>query len=83
MEGNTNKIICKVDTCEYHTSGDVCTASCIEVGGTKCCSSCDTECVTFKPAKQLETFEISGCLIIECINRRQPLSFLILFRHKY
>lgn len=52
MEGHNNKIICKVEECAYHASDDVCTAGCIEVGGTKsCCSSCDTECVTFKPAK--------------------------------
>ena len=49
---DNNKIVCKVKNCEYHTSGDLFTASQIEVGGgTKCCSSCDTECITFKPCE--------------------------------
>ncbi len=50
MDGHNNKIVCRVNDCEYHATDDVCTANCIEVGCTQnCCSSCDTECVTFKP----------------------------------
>lgn len=46
------EIICKVKDCEYHAPEDICTAGKIEVGGPcDCCSSCDTECVTFKPCK--------------------------------
>ncbi len=52
MENMTNPgINCSVQQCAYHTTDDRCTASKIEVGSSKtCCSSCDTECVTFKPA---------------------------------
>lgn len=43
-------IDCSVDNCMYHTTEDKCTAGSIKVGAQKaCCSSCDTECVTFKP----------------------------------
>lgn len=43
-------IVCNVKQCAYHSDGDKCTAGKIEVGSEKCCcSSCDTECVTFKP----------------------------------
>lgn len=53
---NTNQaipgIMCSVQQCAYHAEGDKCTAGKIEVGSEKtCCSSCDTECVTFKPCK--------------------------------
>ena len=45
-------IVCNVTDCAYHVMNDKCTAPAIEVGGGKgCCSSCDTECVTFKPGK--------------------------------
>ena len=45
-------INCSVQQCAYHTTDNKCTASKIEVGSSKtCCSSCDTECVTFKPAQ--------------------------------
>lgn len=45
-------IMCSVQQCAYHTEGDKCTAGNIKVGsGQTCCSSCDTECVTFKPNK--------------------------------
>ncbi|MBQ3573907.1 MAG: DUF1540 domain-containing protein [Clostridia bacterium] len=52
MENSANPgIFCSVQQCAYHTTDDKCTASKIEVGSSKdCCSSCDTECVTFKPA---------------------------------
>lgn len=52
---NTNKtnpgILCSVEQCAYHTQNDMCTADKIKVGAcqTSCCSSCDTECATFKP----------------------------------
>ncbi len=43
-------IVCDVTTCAYNESGEKCTAPCIKVGGTcDCKSSCNTECVTFKP----------------------------------
>ncbi len=43
-------IMCSVQQCAYHAEGNKCTAEKIEVGsGQTCCSSCDTECVTFKP----------------------------------
>ncbi len=49
MDGHNNKIVCRVSDCEYHGADDVCGASCIEVScADNCCSSCDTECVTFK-----------------------------------
>ena len=53
MENSVNPgIYCSVQQCAYHTTDDKCTASKIEVGSSKtCCSSCDTECVTFKPAE--------------------------------
>lgn len=53
MENSVNPgIFCSVQQCAYHTENDKCTAAKIEVGSTKtCCSSCDTECVTFKPAQ--------------------------------
>lgn len=52
MDKPKTEIICKVKDCEYHAPADICTATKIEVGGTSCCcSSCDTECVTFKPCK--------------------------------
>lgn len=52
MENRKTEIVCKVKDCEYHAPSDVCTATRIEVGGPcDCCSSCDTECVTFKPCK--------------------------------
>ena len=45
-------IKCSVQQCIYHAEGDKCTATSIKVGSDKdCCSSCDTECVTFKPSK--------------------------------
>ncbi len=51
---NTNNaipgIMCSVEQCTYHSKDNKCTASKIEVGSAAtCCSSCDTECVTFKP----------------------------------
>lgn len=47
-----NGIFCTVEQCYYHSEGNKCTANKIEVGAAKdCCSSCDTECVTFKPSK--------------------------------
>ena len=53
MENSANPgIMCSVQQGVYHAENDKCTASKIEVGSTKtCCSSCDTECVTFKPAQ--------------------------------
>ena len=53
---NTNHtipgIMCSVQQCAYHTEGNKCTAEKIQVGSEKsCCSSCDTECITFKPCK--------------------------------
>lgn len=43
-------IVCSVSECEYHEPGDKCTASQIKVGGAcDCKTSCNTECVTFKP----------------------------------
>ena len=53
---NTNHaipgIMCSVEQCAYHAQDNKCTASRIEVGSSaSCCSSCDTECVTFKPGK--------------------------------
>ncbi|MBE5040821.1 DUF1540 domain-containing protein [Oscillospiraceae bacterium DSM 107454] len=55
MENNTKTIpgiCCSVQQCAYHTDGDKCTAESIKVGSEKaCCSSCDTECITFKPCK--------------------------------
>ena len=49
MDSN-NGIFCTVQECTYHAAGDKCSASKIEIGSSKdCCSSCDTECVTFKP----------------------------------
>ena len=43
-------IMCSVQQCAYHTEENRCSAEKIEVGsGQTCCSSCDTECVTFKP----------------------------------
>ncbi len=45
-----NGISCTVQQCYYYKEGNKCTADKIEVGSSKdCCSSCDTECVTFKP----------------------------------
>ena len=54
MDNSVNPVIyCSVQQCMYHTENDKCTAAKIEVGSSKtCCSSCDTECVTFKPAQQ-------------------------------
>lgn len=47
---DSNSIYCTVQQCTYHGAGDKCTAPKIEIGSCKdCCSSCDTECVTFKP----------------------------------
>lgn len=53
MENNTLPyIMCTVQECAFNTDGKKCTAESIEVGsGKTCCSSCDTECVTFKPSK--------------------------------
>ena len=52
MDNRSTEIVCRVKDCEYHAPADICTATKIEVGGTSsCCSSCDTECVTFKPNK--------------------------------
>ncbi|MBS6832944.1 MAG: DUF1540 domain-containing protein [Clostridia bacterium] len=50
MENSVNPgIFCSVQQCQYNESGSKCTANRIEVGsGKSCCSSCDTECVTFK-----------------------------------
>ncbi len=43
-------ILCSVEQCAFHAQEDKCTAEHIKVGaGASCCSSCDTECVTFKP----------------------------------
>lgn len=51
MSGTSTDLVCRVKDCEYHDSSDLCTATKVEVGGKNCCSSCDTECVTFKPNK--------------------------------
>ena len=54
METNNaiSGIVCSVQQCAYHAEGNKCTAEKIEVGSNNaCCSSCDTECVTFKPGK--------------------------------
>lgn len=50
MSNTTNPgISCSVSQCTYNENGSKCTASKIVVGSNKtCCSSCDTECVTFK-----------------------------------
>lgn len=46
---NNPGISCSVQQCAYNENGCKCTANKIEVGSSKtCCSSCDTECVTFK-----------------------------------
>ena len=54
MENSTNPgIMCSVQQCVYHTTDNKCTANKIEVGSAKtCASSCDTECVTFKPSNK-------------------------------
>lgn len=49
---NSPSILCTVKECAYNTDGEKCTASEIKVGSCKSyCSSCDTECITFKPCK--------------------------------
>lgn len=49
MKGTKTDLVCRVKDCEYHDSSDICTARAVEVGGKDCTSSCDTECVTFRP----------------------------------
>ena len=49
---DNNKIVCKVKNCEYHTRGDLAQLPKLRwVAVQKCCSSCDTECITFKPCE--------------------------------
>ena len=48
-----NGISCSVCECHFHENGDKCSAENVTVGGSnKCCASCDTECVTFKPQEK-------------------------------
>ncbi len=45
-------ILCSVQQCIYNVDGEKCNAEHIKVSSQKsCCSSCDTECSTFKPGK--------------------------------
>lgn len=52
MDNSINGVYCTVSECAYNEDGKKCVAEKIEVGSSDdCCSSCDTECVTFKPCK--------------------------------
>ncbi|SHH87506.1 MULTISPECIES: DUF1540 domain-containing protein [Sporanaerobacter] len=44
-----NGVKCVVNTCQYHVSGDYCTASSIEIQPRNATSTDETDCATFSP----------------------------------
>lgn len=49
-KGDTiSRVKCVVNSCEYHQSGDHCTASKIEIQPRNASNSQDTDCSTFAP----------------------------------